>query len=65
MTELREKVQKLRQKVLEDIVALLTTDQRAQLEKLKGKKVELKPAEVLPPVGDEPGVDLPARGPGK
>jgi Spy/CpxP family protein refolding chaperone len=63
-TELREKMQKLRQKVMEDIVTVLTADQRAQLEKLKGKKIELKAGEVLPPA-DEPGANLPARGPGK
>lgn len=62
--EMMEKMQKLREKVLADIVALLTPEQRAQLEKLKGKKIELKPGEFLPPV-EEPGVDLPNRAPGK
>ena len=62
--EMMEKMQKLRDKVLADIVALLTPEQRAQFEKLKGKKIELKPGEFLPPV-EEPGVDLPNRAPGK
>ncbi len=64
MAELMEKAKKLREKVLADIVAVLTPEQRAQLDKLKGKKIELKPGEFLPPV-DEPGVDVPNRGPGR
>ncbi len=64
MAEARDKVQKLRKKTLDDILALLTTEQRAQFDKMLGKKLELKPSE-LPPPDDGPGFDLPARGPGK
>jgi Spy/CpxP family protein refolding chaperone len=62
--ETRDKVQKLRQKTLDDVLALLTTEQRATFDKMLGKKLELKPSE-LPPPDDGPGFDLPARGPGR
>ena len=64
MADIRNKVQKLRKKALDDILALLTTEQRAQFDKMLGKKLELKPSE-LPPPDDGAGLDLPARGPGK
>ncbi len=63
-TELAEKAQKPRQKAIEDILAVLTPEQKTEYQKRLGKKLELKPAEMLPAEGG-PGDDLPARGAGK
>ena len=64
MAELREKLQKTRQEAMKAVLEVLTPEQKAKLEKLEGKKIELKPGEaVLAP--EEPGFDLPARGPGR
>ena len=64
MAELREKLQKARQGAMKAILDVLTPEQRTKLEKLEGKKIELKPSEaVLAP--EEAGFDLPARGPGR
>ena len=61
IVEMAEKLQKSHAQMMSEAKEVLTPEQREKLEKLEGKKIELKPSEAVPPV-DMPGFDLPARG---
>ena len=61
--ERRTKMAEFREKMRKAVLEVLTPEQKTKLEKLEGEKIELKPSEVLAP--EEPGFDLPARGPGR
>jgi Spy/CpxP family protein refolding chaperone len=64
LAELGEKITRDRSETLKAILEVLTPQQREKFDKLQGKKIELKPSDLMPAPG-EAGFDLPARGPGK